>query len=407
MSSEQRISSEDVRRAAEIARAHEHREKLGALALDVLSRQAEGRVMFAGKEYVAARAEEHAVSREAAETPAGNLLGVLERGPDSSIELALVAALAVAGLEARIASSESGVSALARFVRHADWLEVASPYRVLAFVDAVLDAGARERVWQAAADACIEARDDGPHHDASARAAARIAALGASESDAAKAALARVAEHAKDPMVRALAAWRRGDRGTDDRERVVHATLHGRVARARRGTFVEILRLVTGLAAAEWLLRGIATLLGFRRTAEVELVPGGVRVRARAVLLGRTVRERDETFTSAALGSLARRVRYPTLPLLVGALALSLGVLTGGLLVFDGVRSGETFLLLAAALAVLGGAGLDLALDVLVPGREGRVAVDLVALPDRRVRVDRVDAREAERFLDAVRARLG
>ncbi len=410
MGVEARITADDVRRASDVVRAHADRAALGALALDVLSRQAEGRVVFAGKEYVSSRAEEHAVTRERAETEIGNLLGVLERGPQTPLELALVGALGVLGLEQNDGVKETAASDLARFVRHADWLELASPYAIYAFVDRVLGDGARDRVWEAVADACVESRREGVRIDGVARALARVAALASSECASARQALGRVAEHARDPAVRALAAFHRGDAGGgppgSEKPAGVTALLRGRVARPRRGPVVEALRLASGVAMIGWALRGVGALLGFRRVAEVELVPGGIRVRARAELLGRTVRERDETFTSAALGSLARRVRYPMLPLLVGALSLSTGVLAGGLFVFDAVRSGETFLLVIAALAILGGAGLDLAIDVIVPGRHGRVAVDFVALPNRRVRVDGVDAREADRFLDAVRSRL-
>ncbi len=127
------IRAEHVERAAEVARGHASREALAAFALDVISRQAEGERLFAGKEWVDARAEEHDVTREAAETKLGNLVEVLERGPEHAAERALVGAFALLGLGVRLEKQEGqegregdDLGVLTRFVRHADWLEVSS-----------------------------------------------------------------------------------------------------------------------------------------------------------------------------------------------------------------------------------------------------------------------------------------
>ena len=60
---------EDVERAAAEAVGHAERRGLGALCFEVLSRQAEGRALFAGREFVEARAREHAVDRARASMP--------------------------------------------------------------------------------------------------------------------------------------------------------------------------------------------------------------------------------------------------------------------------------------------------------------------------------------------------
>jgi hypothetical protein len=181
--------------------------------------------------------------------------------------------------------------------------------------------------------------------------------------------------------------------------------LSGRPGPPRRGTARTLLRLVTGIAALSWLLRFVGRLVGVRREAEVELVPGGLVLRTRIELLGRTVREREERFTMAALAGVAREVRYPMLHLVVGLLALSVGILLGGLLAFDALVTGETIILLVAAALILIGGGLDLALDLLVPARAGRVSLDLSLLPARTIRIERVPTDSVDRFVDALRIR--
>ena len=405
------IREEDVRRAVEVTRAHASAEALGGLAFDVLSRQAEGRSLFAGKEYLESRVEALGVDREAADTELGNLVAVLERGPKSAGERALVAALAVRGLATRLEGDGDADGDAARaervpeFVRRADWLEVSSPYAVYAFVDPLLPPGAAAAVWAGLAGAALAepCPAKGPRHDGRAHNAARLAALAASESDAARGALLRVARESEEPTTRALARHLLGQRVDEGGD----VSVRGRLSAPPRGALWTSIRLVTGLAAAGWALRLMLNLVGTRREAQLSLIPGGLRMRRRDMLLGRMVRERDETFTLAALASVARQVRYPMLHLLTGLVALSLGVLIGGMLLFDAARTGETVLLVYAAVAVLLGAGLDLALDVLVPARRGLVRVDLEVLPRRAIQLTGVPLEEADRFLLALRDRIG
>ena len=153
-------------------------------------------------------------------------------------------------------------------------------------------------------------------------------------------------------------------------------------------------------------MRGLLALTGLRREAELELVDGAVKVRRTVRLFGRVVRDSTDTYVLAAIAGAGRETRFPTLGLVVGAVALAAGVLAGGLLGFDGIRAGEPSLLALAAMLVLAGAGLDLGLDVLLAGRRGRVACALCVLPRRELRIDGVNAVDAERFLAALEAKL-
>jgi hypothetical protein len=407
------IREHEIERALEAVKACAAREKLAALAYDVLSRQAEGRALYAGAAMIKARAEEHHVERDDATTDAGNLVAILERGAESPLERALIGAFAVAGLgdalakDAEQGDEKASAERVFRFVRHADWLEVSSEHTVVPFVDALLDASTAGRVWSEMAQAIADdaAGRDGGRPRIRARNAARASALASSSSDAAKEALRRVVRtSALDEPTRLFASTLAGD---GERELAVRSpAVEGHLGRVPRRGALEVVRWISGWALAVWALRALAFLLGVRRRAEVRLAKGGLEVNTRVSLLGRTVRERDETWRLDSIQSAGRQVRYPAIHLLVGAIALSIGVLFGGLVLFDGARSGELVLFLLAAVLIVGGAGLDLALDVLVPASKGLVAVDL-ALPSRSLRLTRVPVEDADVFLRALSSRAG
>src|SRR5690606_23450248 len=198
----------------------ERRRKLAALAYDVLSRQAEGRAEYAGQKLIRGRAEEHGVTHEDAVTGAGNLLAILERGAQSALERALVAAFAVRGLGDALAgdAEKDARDRVFRFVRHADWLEVCTADRVYAFVDALLEPELAAPVWRERAQAMVDEPEsrDGDLPRTRARNAARATALADSGGEAARAALREVVRSvALDEPTRLLASTLLGD-GRDE-----------------------------------------------------------------------------------------------------------------------------------------------------------------------------------------------
>lgn len=403
------IRKEEVDAALSAVRAADAREALAELAYETLSRQAEGRAFYAAQKLVRGRAEALGVSADDAATEAGNLLSVLERGAETALERAMVSAFAVLGLGAALGEDDAKAASerVFRFVRHADWLEVCTDYTVYPFVDALLDPRPAEQVWGELAQAVVDdaAGRDGEQARVRARNAARLTALASSTSASARAALRRVVgSPALDEATRLLASTLAGD-GAGEAE-PSSLRLQGVLGRAPRARATEALRWLSGWAIVAWALRAIASVLGLRRRAEVRLGARGLEVRTELSLLGRTVRERTETWSLDALEGAGREVRYPAVHLLVGAVALSVGVLFGGLMLFDGARSGELVLLLLAAALVLGGAGLDLALDVLLPARRREVVVDLAARARSPLRIRRVGVHEADTFLRALRGRL-
>ncbi|MEM9071274.1 MAG: hypothetical protein AAGE52_22400 [Myxococcota bacterium] len=336
-----------------------------ALALTVLSRQGESQLLFAGKEFVRARAEEHGVSPDS-EIGGERVVAILERGPSSPKEFALVCALAVKGLRAHVDDGER----MKRFVRHADWLTFSTPYAPYEFVDALLGDDARA-VWEALAGDMPE----GSPRDAAVRALHE----------------AVLREHASDLLA-----------PSETSETV---QTEGELVRPPATGTGGVVRLVSGWALLQWVVRTLAWAVGVRRRGTLSFVGGGVRLTRETRMLGRVARQGTETFTLPAIASAGRSTRFPTTHLLVGAVSLAIGVLVGGLFLFDGIRSGETVLLLIGAGLVLAGGGLDLALSVLVPGSKGEITLNLAVLPKRRVHLRGMSEEDAEAFLRELRFR--
>lgn len=395
--------------ALEAIEAIEDRAKLAALARDVLGSQAEGRALFAGAKLAQKKGEEHGVTHESAETSAGNLLGVLTRGAKTPLERALVAAFAVAGLEDALAGDEDRRATVFRFVRHADWLELSGDYAIYPLIDRLLGEENAKTVWSELAQRVVDeaAGRDGARPEVRARNAARLTALAGGGAAAAAALRDVIRTNALDEPTRLLASTLAGD-GAEDRA-TVGAMVRGRLGRAPGRGAREVLRWISGWALLSWIARAAGFLLGLRTEAELEVSGRDLEVRTRVSLLGRTVREGKETWRLDALEGASRQVRFPALHLLVGAIALSGGVLLGSLVLFDGVRSGELVLVLCAAALVAFGAGLDLALDVLLPARRGHVAMMVATRSRRPIRVTAVPVDQADSFLRALRnaARAG
>lgn len=393
-----------IEKIAAEAREHPHKGPLGALAFDVLSRQAEARVLFAGREFVDKRASEHGVTRENAGSAHGNLRTILERGPETDTERALVATFALVGLDARYArsSEEERTTLVDRFARHVDWLEVATPYTVWNLVDRVVSVALARAFWDEVAQSVVDdAGERGRVAATRGRNAARITALASSGSAAAQEALQKIGASRLDAVTRGvLGAISGGGAKPADKAARVAGTM--RTPRPRG--VMRVLALVSGFALIGWAIRGVLRLAGIRREAELALAGTDLEVRERRFAFGRTVRERSDRVALTAILTAGREVRYPSVHLYVGAIALAIGVLVGGTWIFEGARSGELVLLTIGASLLLGGALLDLALDVLVPASRGRVSVELALHRGRRVRVDGIALDDADRFLDAIRA---
>jgi len=403
------VADDDLDKAASIANALERAEPLAALVLDVLSRQAEGRTLFVGEKYVAVRAEAHGVERAAAETPLGNLLAMLERGPESSAQWALCGALYVKGFAHSVRTHPTERKALVtRVAAHGDFLELGSPYRVLSALSRMLDAELAAEVHAAIGELVLSDDQGTPQAQARARNAGRIAVLGDARTAASHAALVAIESRARDAFSRALCALLLG-RGPDKRESAV-CTIHGHVGRFPGGPVSSLLRWLSGVALIASAVRLVLASFGVRREVEVELGDLGLRVRRRTHLLGRVVRTADEVHPLRVLRHARRATRYPGIHLVMGAFCFALGVVLGGVFSYDAMRLGDRSLAMIGVVLLLVGAGVDLLFEVLVPAGRGRVALELDLgrgnNRENRLRLAGVPMADADHFLQVLWRRV-
>ncbi|HET6331960.1 MAG TPA: hypothetical protein VFG30_02050 [Polyangiales bacterium] len=406
------VGSAEIDRVVACVRDHARATALGAFAYAVLASQAERKLTQIDAAFVQSAANEHGIDREAAATPAGNLLAVLENGPRDSQQSLLVGGFAAAGFGNVCLAAKGGERRAAAIVlvEHLSWLEMATPYRVTPFLGVMLPGEIRGVVEDALIDAILgeDGRIDPAAIDGAARArnAARLTTLARTQSDAARTALGRVSDQANDPATRAVARALLGDHVQLGLAAAHPLRVHGVAHAPSRRLPFAIIRWVTGIALLSALYRTVCFLLALRREAEIELEGGLLRVRGRTTFLGKTVRSTEACYTLDRINGAFRRARFALLGSAVGVISLSCGVLLGGHLLFDGVRGGAPFLLIAGAAAVLLGAALDLAIEVLLPARKGQVELQVDVVGARSVRVSRVPLLDADRLLSALAERV-
>jgi len=394
------INSEDVQRAVTEVEAQAQNPSLALLAYNVLSTQAEGGSLFSGKKFMTRRAKKHGVNRDGAVTELGNLLTIMEKGPNSNIEWALVAAFAIKGfgLEYEQADDSEREQLIQRFITHADWLEMSTSYRVYPFIQKLLDQPLVTAIYKGIAQMVLFDDKGEEKTDAVIRArnAVRLTALKEANTEDARTILQLIAEEVSDPLTSAFAqaAWG----GRREEEKTDPVNIKGRTGRVPTYGFSTLLRVITGWTLISWLLRLFSYAIGYRRHMELELHKETLFIHMRTMFLGRLVREEQEIRRLNAIVGGGRHVRYPALHLLVGVISLSLGILLGGILGFDGFRTGGITLLIAAGVVFFGGC-LDLVLDTLVPAFANKVALDIYINARQTIRIVDVPIEDTENFL--------
>lgn len=194
-----------------------------------------------------------------------------------------------------------------------------------------------------------------------------------------------------------------GESGAKDVQSTLKLT--GTLGRVPKGGWTAPVRWLSGWAVACWMGRVLAKVVGLRRTAEVELWTGTLRVRSQTMVLGRLVQESEQVLPIESLQRVLRQSRYPAMHLAVGVIALSLGVILGGSWAFDGVIGGD-LVLLAGAILALAGSALDLTLSTVWSGRSAKVAVEIDAQPGVRLRLIGVSMQSADRMLRELARRI-
>lgn len=351
------------------------------------------RAPFADATTLEAARSELGLAREDGETPFGNAISVLERGPEDAAERALVEALAAHA----IAEAPAGDDAEGTHAR--DLLRLSARFGVDAFplVDRALGDGALE-LWEGVGEA-VRRGESG----ASARAEAIVgaAALASAESEAARLVRKKVVSHLRDPLLVRVLGEGEG-RGNDAAER----RIEGELTHGARSPLRTTLLAVSGLLFAISLLRLLGALaLVYRRPAEVLVSKSGIRVRAKTVLLGRTLREIDTHIATSALVRASREVRYPRLGLYAGLFALALGSYVGLSTFVDGVRAASPSMLLAGVVIVALGVALDFGFGAARSGAKGKCLVLFEPERGRRICVADVDPKSADLALGVLRRR--
>ncbi len=441
-------------RAYQALAGHAKLPELAAIARDFFGAVAERkRAEWADEARVKAKAEELKVTHDDAATELGNVLSVLERGPQTESERALGAALwAHALAESPPKTSDDEDRAAAELL----WLAARTPFDATGLVDRALGDAADE-MWGAIADRVrrIDAGTLAPLGRG--EALCGCVAIAASESPAARKQAAALARELKDPgLARVVASAEAGEapkpapaapasstssaapssakvpaaaasertaptappssRGAEamalERERDAAPApkptakppderISGEMLPTPRGPVATAVLALTGLLFVLHAARLVGRFaLAYKRPAEVTLSGESVRIRARTEMLGRTLRERETVISRAALARATREVRYPRMAFYAGLLALALGSYVGVATLVDGVRAASPSLLLTGLVVIALGIALDFLLGSLAPGAAGRVRVAFVPRKGPIVCVGNVDAKRADAALD-------
>jgi len=178
------------------------------------------------------------------------------------------------------------------------------------------------------------------------------------------------------------------------------SALDGELTHAPRGPLLTAVLALTGILLVIETGRLIGRyVLAFRRPAEIRITGGGIEVRGRTVMLGKTLREHATVIPREGLVRVTREVRYPSLAMYAGLIALALGSYVGVGLFVDGVRAESPSMLGTGFLIALLGLGLDFALSSLIPGALGRSRIVFVPRRGPILCLSSVDLGRADRLL--------
>jgi hypothetical protein len=379
-------------RAFEALALHPRMADLAAVARASMTTAAETRRSERQPEHIAKIAEDLRLSREESSTPFGNALDVLGRGPEDDAERALACALAARAVALDPPKDRDAEDRLANDLL---WLAAHTPFDATGLLDRALGEAAGP-MWDALADR-IRRIDQG-----------KLAALGRGEALVAAAALAMSSSKGAARQAKELATEVRDRKlarvlGATARPEPVEPVV-GEMTPAPRGPVATSLLALTGLL---FVVQG-ARLLGrvaiaYRRPAVLTLSDdGGIRLKWRLEVLGRTLRDREVLVPRAALAQATREVRYPRLALYAGLLALAVGSYVGVSAFTDGIRSASPSLLATGLVVIALGLALDFALSSIAPSAQGRCRLLVVPRQGARLCIGGIDPRRA----DAVLARL-
>lgn len=397
-------SIEGFERIVTEVKVHPNGARIAALCLDVLSRQAEGRALYSGRKLMRARATTHRVVRAEAETAFGNVLPILERGPERTNEWQLIAGFAVRGLDEKLseASAAEKREIVERFARHTDWLELSTPYDLYAFVPVLLTEANQDSLIEALEGVVLAPVEDSQLPAFRARAALRIHVLSTLKRPAARVVLARLLEQSQDQFVQVLAQKALGEEPLPETDGF---ELKGAWGKVPRLSFGRVFSYFTGLTLVLAFARFIAFGLGLERNARVRLEKGAVHVRRETFLFGRLLRISDASYALKDLDCATREVSRPIFQVLFGALAFAGGIVLFTMWVSDGIARSDKALVGSALVALCAGMGLDLLFDGWGKLRRERAGFEMFVDGERVVTLRRVDPQRAQRLVEQIARR--
>jgi hypothetical protein len=344
---------------------------IAQLASRVLLAAAEARSWTSGRARAGTAAADAGVQGDKVETPFGDALAVLDRGPEDGAERALARALAAVGMR-EAASDARPVDQLAGDVL---WLAVHTPFDATELLDAALPEDAAAGIWTELGEIIRKVEGGTTATLGRAEALVAAAALAGSASASARRVRTRLGDAGGatgDAVLSRLLLPPPGSDASGGAER-----FSGEVVAAPRSAMVTVLLAFTGILFLGWVLRLVGRLaLAYRRPAEVTVEDASIRIRARTLMLGRVLGEREIVIARGGLVRATREVRYPRLAFYAGLLALAVGSYVGVAALVDGTRAASPSLLLAGLVIVAVGIALDVLFSSIGPGvtRTCRVA---------------------------------
>jgi hypothetical protein len=350
-------------RAFDALGAHDRLADIAAMTWSVMAAAIDGDSPEARAKAAAEQAAALGLTREQATTPFGNVLDLLERGPEDAAERTLARALAGRALAARPPSrSEDSDRAAGDLV----WLAARTPFDATGLIDRALDGPQASAMWDAMAERVRRADQGTLPTLGSAEGLVAAVALACSDSETAAGRIRALAAEVREPKLAYVLGQARA--------RIAPSAVIGEVAPRPRGPFFTAILGLTGISALLHIARWVGRwLLAYRKPAQVTLSgDGGVHVKWRTELLGRTLRDHEIFLSRGEIARASRELRYPALGLYTGLMALAVGSYVGMSTLIDGVRA-ESPSVIATGLAVMAlGLGADFALSSLIPGSRGR-----------------------------------
>jgi hypothetical protein len=407
------LGAEELARAVGCVSTTSHARALGLLAYQVIAAMADAHSLSCDRRLLRARVANLKIKAANAKTGLGDVLSMLEHGPHGATEAACLSAFAAHGFITTLSElpDSEKPDAAERLVGRLDFLELATEFRIVACLRELLVTAERDIVtlWRQALFQAVLRDDvsstgvDGPTR---ARNTLRMTALAQVRGEESTLLLRSLRDCARDAALRALAAGLLSEPLAKDVASSSCARVAGIAAAPSRSLPAALLRWLTGFAALQALQRLLFWLIFVRRELELELRDGALWAHWHTTFWGQTVRSKEACYELQRVTGAFRRARYALLRSVVGVLSLSLGVLIGGYLLFDGARGEAPWLLVVGPALIATGAAVDLVLNVLWPARDARVDLQVDLREAASLRVGRVSQADADRLLEALSVQI-